>query len=58
MPDSRKPDRGETEVSKKAPQSATPERHQRELAQEAERKAAQAQRENVAGEVPSAERVW
>lgn len=44
MPNTSKPDRGETEVSKKAPQSAKPEQHQRELAQEAERKAAQAQR--------------
>ena len=47
MPNTSKPDLSETDVSKKAPQSAKPEQHQRELAQEAQRKAAQAQRDTT-----------
>jgi hypothetical protein len=59
MPNNSKPDRGESDVSKKAPQPGQPELQQRQLAREAERKAGQAQHSNADAQnrIPSRNRV-
>ena len=59
MPNTGKPDHGQAEVSKKAPQSGQPEIRQQELAQEAQRKASQAQQNNAEQQnrIPSRNRV-